>query len=664
MITTLRGVNSQSSPSSTLRPEGSQPGGLLAKTIAPEGLIGGRYRIGERVGAGGMATIFRAHDPVLERDVAVKVVHAHLAGDDALVERFRHEARHAAALDHPNVVHVYDAGVEDLPYIVMEYIDGPSLRQVLQQRGRLTPGETLTVLEPIGRALARAHVRGVIHRDVKPENILLSSDGRAKIADFGIARTMAATSQTRTGQLIGTVHYLAPELVDGRDATSRSDQYALGVVAFEMLTGRKALPADSPAAVALRHARERVPAPGEFVTDSSKQLDRVVARATARDPGDRFEDLNAFADALHAAVPGGPRPLTFTTDGDQERTLVVDQSALPTATVAAVDDVERRNPAMDDAPASRTRAARLVRASLLAVLIVAALAISAGAYWNFVVAPVQTVPSLIGLTEGAAGSELEELGLLLEVNGREFDLEAPEGAILSQDPDANAQLRSGGAVGVVVSAGLDTTDVPDVTGRTVDEAQSALSEHTLGDVTVVDEVFSDTVERGRILSQEPEAAATVDQLTPIEVVVSRGIEQVEVPELVGLDQQEAEQAIEEAKLGVDITSEYSDEVPTEGQVISQGVEPATTVDKGTTVDLVVSRGPLTITLPDVRGKPLDAAVEQLEALGLTVETDQDPVPTVGPFKRGVPGRAEETIPQAGKEITRGDDVLIYTFVDG
>ena len=652
--------------------------GSLAGVIAPDGTIGGRYRLGPRIGAGGMATIFRAHDPVLERDVAVKVVHAHLADDPRLVDRFRHEARHAASLDHPNVVHVYDAGVQDLPYIVMELIEGPSLRQVLSDQGPLRPGQAVTILEPVSRALARAHSRGIVHRDVKPENILLAGDGRAKIADFGIARTVAATSSTRAGQLVGTVHYLAPELVDGREASAASDQYAVGVVLFEILTGRKALPADSPAAVALRHARETVPPPSAYVTNVGRALDRVVARATARKPSDRYPDLTAFADALRQAVPAGPEPVAVAA-GPSGDTLVVDRDALPTATVAAVDDITSRRPA--GAPV-RSRLARLVprrratprrradrahrRLRPFAVVITVALlaALAAAGLWHFVVAPVRTVPDLSGVPEDVAIAELADLGLSLEVTDRQFDLEVPEGAVLSQTPAPASALRSGGVVEATVSRGLDTTEVPDITGRTVEEAAAALEESTLGEVKVADEIYHDAVPAGAIVSQDPEPGAVVDQLTDVQVVVSRGIEQVEVPEVVGAMAEDAEAALADAKLAVESSTTYSDEVPTAGEVISQSVEAGSTVDKGTVVELVVSRGPLTIEMPDVRTQPIDDAVAELESLGLDVTVDEEPVPTIGPFRRGTVGRAEEQLPQAGASVERGAQVVLYTFVDG
>jgi eukaryotic-like serine/threonine-protein kinase len=315
-------------------------------------LLAGRYRLVTRIGAGGMATIYRGRDETLERDVAVKVLHPHLAEDDVLQQRFRTEARHAAALLHPNIVNVFDQGGGSVPYIVMEHVDGPSLRDVLLARGRLSPGETLTVIEAVCAALARAHATGLVHRDIKPENILVAPDGTPKVADFGIARAVAETTLTQTGTLIGSVDYMAPELVTGQEATPASDQYAVGVLLFELLTGRKALTGDTPAAVAARHTRERIPPPSQFVTDAPRALDKVVARATAPDPRKRYADTGELARAAHDAVPGGPRPdaVPPAPDEDREQTLVVPAEAQETIALAATDDVAARQP-----PAPRRR---------------------------------------------------------------------------------------------------------------------------------------------------------------------------------------------------------------------------------------------------------------------------------------------------------------------
>src|SRR5680860_617418 len=307
-------------------------------------LLAGRYRLLRRIGSGGMATIYLATDTSLERAVAIKVLHAHLADDPVLLERFRVEGRHAASLTHPNIVGVFDQGVDDLPYIVMEHVDGPSLRQVLLERGPLTAGEALSVLDPVCRGLARAHTAGVVHRDVKPENVLVAADGTPKVADFGIARAMAATSHTQTGTLIGSVHYMAPELVDGKECSPASDQYAVGILLYELLTGDKPLSADSPMAVALRHAREDIPPPSLAEPSIPPAVDDVVLRATAHDPADRFPDLLAMAEALHRAVPRGAQPVAVSSGlpAGHEGTLIIPSDSVDTTSLSTSEEVNGR----------------------------------------------------------------------------------------------------------------------------------------------------------------------------------------------------------------------------------------------------------------------------------------------------------------------------------
>jgi len=340
--------------------ERAEPADGALRPPALGDVLAGRFRLDARVAAGGMATIYRARDVVLDRDVAVKALHPHLAEDATLIERFRTEARSAAALVHPHVVNVFDQGVAGVPYIVMEYVDGPSLRHVLNRRGRLTPGEALAVLQPVCAALTLAHRAGTVHRDVKPENVLVASeDGTVKVTDFGIARILSATPITDSGVVLGSVHYLAPEVVLGADATPASDQYAVGLMLFELLTGQRPLPGDGAAAVAIRHAREPVPAPSGFVKGVGPRLDAVVARSTALQPGRRYPDLGAFVAALRAAVPGGPRPVVVPAADGSDRTVVLPaqaEDADPTAGApgirgggspgsAAADPAARRRPA-------------------------------------------------------------------------------------------------------------------------------------------------------------------------------------------------------------------------------------------------------------------------------------------------------------------------------
>jgi eukaryotic-like serine/threonine-protein kinase len=633
-------------------------------TVAPGTVLGGRYRLVSRIGAGGMAVIYRARDLSLDRDVAVKLLHTHLGDDPVVLARFRTEARHAAALNHPHVVGVYDQGAGgtdgDVPYIVMEHIDGPSLREVLQQRGALQPGEVLSLVEPVCRALARAHELGLVHRDIKPENLLVSEDGIPKVADFGIARAVAATNLTQTGTLVGSVHYLAPELVDGREATPASDQYALGVVLFELLANRKPLPAESPMAIALRHAREPIPAPSAFADGIPAALDAVVARATALDPRERFADLRELAEALIAAVPDGPAEVTIThAQGDDEQTLVVPADVVGSSTPPYPLELE------GVVPVGRRRSAVRRVAVWLAVLLLVAGLLAGGTWaaWNFGVAPEQDVPQLVGLHRTAAVSELEPLGLLLTVSAQRHELAVPEGEVLEQDPPPGAPLRRGGTVSVVVSLGPEPVTMPTVLGLPRAEAVGLLEGPPYHfTVARIDESFHDEVPAGAVVGQRPDPDVGLRAGAEVVLNVSLGIEQVPVPELGGLTREQAETALAEARLALgEVTGVWSDEVPTAGVVVGQSLEPGVAVDKGATVDLVVSRGPLTIELPNVRGQGIDAARAQLEALALKVRVEGVPRQRIGPFRRGEFGRVEEQVPSPGTSVQRGETITLYTF---
>jgi eukaryotic-like serine/threonine-protein kinase len=480
-----------------------------------DGLLGGRYRLGPRLGVGGMATIYRAWDITLERDVAVKVVHAHLLDDEEIAERFRREAKHAAALVHPHIVTVFDQGVDDLPYIVMELVDGPSLRQVLYERGRLSPPEVLAVLLPVCAALARAHAAGVIHRDIKPENVLIASDGSPKVVDFGIAYVRAGARHTATGTLIGSLHYVAPELVQGHEATPATDQYAVGVLAFELLTGRPPLPAETLTAVLARHAREPVPPPSELAPGIPTALDRVICRATALDPADRFSCIEGFAAALRAAVPGDPEPLEV----HGNRTLTLPVAAQQTAAVAVADELDRRRVR----PATRSAVPTMpIGLLLLTVLLVGLAAV----LWNRVIVPEQVVPSVVGLPENQARSTLSGLGLALAEGPPEPSLEHSEGTVLSQQPLPGARLRRGEAVRVTLSSGPRIVPMPHVVGMTETTARAALSGHAF---TVTSERSFSNAPKGVVFAQVPDAGVPVREGAEVRLQVSKGRDPLQLP---------------------------------------------------------------------------------------------------------------------------------------
>ena len=644
---------------------GADSGGATAPA-EQEVVLGGRYRLGERVGAGGMATIHRATDLTLERDVAVKILHSHLADEEAVLARFRTEAQNAAALAHPHVVSVFDQGGHEpgeRPYMVMEFVDGPSLREVIRRRGRVSPREALALIDPVCRALHRAHELGMVHRDVKPENVLVTGEGVVKVVDFGIARAIERSQHTQSGALVGSVHYLAPELVSEQQATPASDQYAVGVMLFELLTGRKALPADSPVGVALRHARERVPAPSAHASDVPPALDAAVARACDPDPQARFADLATFLGALHAAIPEGPRPVSLPgEDGDPTIVLPLEDTPVPPSRSPDL----RRSPV----PRARRRPWRrgLRRGAILLGALLGALAVltsAALAAYHWLIAPVIAMPALENQPVEQAADVLDGLGLVATLEWETTHL-AEEGTVIGQDPPAGEELRRGSDVELIVSEGPADVEVPDVADGTwsVADARQVLEEEPYHfDIVEVEEVFDDEVPEGNVVSQSLEPGAEVAQGSEVALEASRGVRQVEVPDLSGQTREEAEEALEEAGLTVEVVEEHSDSVPTAGEVISQSLDPGEEIDEGSVVEVVVSAGPLTIELPDLRGQPVEDAVAELQDEDLAVEVVREPRPSVGPFVRGEEGLVEETDPTPGSAVQREQQVIVYTFDD-
>jgi serine/threonine-protein kinase len=635
-------------------PQASAAAGMGPITVGA--LLAGRYRVTARIGAGGMATIYRAHDESLERDVAVKVLHPHLAHDDSLQVRFRAEARAAAGLLHPNIVNVFDQGAGEVPYIVMEYVDGPSLREVLDRRGRLNPGEALAVIEPVVQALRRAHAAGLVHRDVKPENVLIAADGTVKVADFGIARAMAETSHTATGMLIGSVHYLAPELMKGEPATARSDQYAVGVVLFELLTNRKPLPAETPMAVAMRHAQERIPPTRQFVKGVPPAVDAVIARATEWDPQRRYPDLASMVMALRSAIPGGATPVVIDPPGNTDGTLIIPVEAQDTVTLPTSTPKRRMRRRLGPPPRPRSR-----RRMVLVALLVLVAAAAAFAGWNYVVAPVTTAPNVLGLSQEEAVRKAQAAGLSLDIVEERNDRTVPAGDIITQEPEPEGAIRRGQGLAVVVSAGPATVSVPDVKGRDARAATQRLEAAPRFLDVKVEQVFSDSVPRGEVVSQEPGAGATIEQGATVTLRVSKGIEQVDVPDVLGMAKREAAAELKRRGLSVTFEQAYSDKFPEPGSVAEQSVSQGTAVDKGTAITLTISQGAQTIALGSYIGQGLEQARAALLALDLQVRVIEQERPVIGPSRQGVYGRVEAQAPDPGTAVERGEIINLYTF---
>jgi eukaryotic-like serine/threonine-protein kinase len=664
-------------------------------TVPPR--IGGRYVLRGELGRGGMATVHRAVDEVLEREVAIKLLHAHLADDPAFLDRFRREARAAAALDHPNVVAVHDWGETDEgAYLVLQLIEGPSLREVLRRHRRLTAGEALRVLAPAASGLGAAHAAGLVHRDVKPENLLLGRDGTVRVTDFGLARAAAsATSTFGADVLVGSPHYLSPEAVRGRPLDPRADVYALGVVLFECLTGRPPHEGESPFATAVQHTSRRVPPPSELVDDVAPALDELVVAATAHDPDERPDDGADFAAALSRAVPGGPTPLDLA--GLIRETLVVPADvdgppAPPTGTTHAIptegsttvvrgaaagtgwepDDAhaaahldEPDDDVLDDGRAHDGTTDRLGppprrRRWLVATLVVLALlaASAAGGYllWDRVLAPVTPIPAVVGAAGDVATDRLEESGFTVRVaTQRPHHLEVPVDHVLEQSPTGEA--RQGATIVLTLSAGPRQVEVPDVVGEPAEDATTVLADAGLSPVST--EEYDEEVEAGLVLSTDPAAGAVLDETAEVTLVVSRGPRPIEVADVRGRPLEEAAAVLREAGLEVEVVDRRFDEATAAGVVLTQDPGPGEVLRRGDTVSVAVSRGPEPVAVPNVRGMRSGEAVAELEALGFEVEIERRG--GFGAFLN--PDRVFDQDPAPDASRRRGDTVTLYAYED-
>jgi beta-lactam-binding protein with PASTA domain len=596
-------------------------------------LLDGRYRIGRRIARGGMAAVYEAVDIRLDRVCAVKTMHRSLGDDASFADRFKREARAAARLSHPHVVNVFDQGEDpDVEggtlYLVMELIPGHTLRDVIRAEAPMAPVQALTLLEPIVSALAAAHRAGVVHRDIKPENVLIADDGRIKVADFGLAKAVTTDTQhTATGGvIIGTVSYLAPELVVDGTSDARADVYAVGVVLYEMLTGHKPHEGESPIAVAYKHVHEDVPPPSAVVPGIPAYVDALVARATARDRAQRPADAGVLLHQLHRvaqALAGGvwddeeltadlalPAPPPMTED-----TTTLDVDLVPVAPAEFVAP-PIRPPATVERTARPPRPRRSRRGpAVLVVALVVALLAGLGAYW-FGWARYTAAPGVLGMTKAAATHKLDRAGFDVTVAPAAYSESVPKGRVLDTDPDPGARVQDHGTITLTLSLGKERYDVPQLKGLDVDHAQDALLTSHLTYGRSIPR-WSDSVPRGTVMNSDPAQGTRERPKTVVDLVVSRGPQPVHVADWTGKSADRAERVLSSQHLDVQARDEFSDQVA-DGLVISQD-PPAGVLHHGDPVQLVVSKGPQLVQLPgNLRAMGVEAATEQLESLGFRV----------------------------------------------
>jgi eukaryotic-like serine/threonine-protein kinase len=603
-----------------------------------ESTIEGRYQVITRVAAGGMGEVYRAHDAVLDREVAVKILHPHLAGDRGFVERFRREARAAAILNHPSIVGVYDWGTTDGTYfMVMEFVRGLNLRSLLTEYGRLEPAQAVEVALPVLSALDHAHGHGIVHRDVKPENILIARDGMVKVADFGLARAYAESSVSQAeGTVTGTVQYLAPEQIHGEPADPRTDLYAFGVVLFELLTGHPPFTGETSMAIAYQHLSSAVPAPSVLEPSVPATLDRVVLRATSKDREERPASARAMRDEVALAGMGlPPAQRVAELAGQIPATELIAPDRAPTVTIPRAAS-----------PRSRRRRRWRFLAGVLALLVV--LGAGGWAGWVYAVPHYTKVPNVETLKTELAISRLQQLGLVPVLGTSEFSTTVPSGHVIRTIPGPGAKIRRGAKVTYVPSLGLDLVQVPDVHGLSQADARQALTD--LGFAVTIHRAADDQVQKGFVIDQNPAPDQRIEKGSEVIITVSTGPPQVQVPSVVGLPQADAKATLENFGFKVKKAEDYSNDVP-KGSVIATDPAAGQSADKGSTVTMVVSKGPKTFKLPDVTGLSREQAEAQLMDLGLVV------------IGYPIPGTHGDTVvgqtPDPGTTVSQGDTVTIY-----
>lgn len=634
--------------------------------------IDARYVIEKRIARGGMATVYRARDTRLDRPVALKIMYPHLAESTDFVARFRREARAAAKLTHPGVVAVYDQGsAQGSSYLVMELIKGPNLRTYLRSQGCLTVGEALKITKEILQALAAAHRSGLIHRDVKPENVLLPETGQVKVADFGLARAASEVTAATTGSILGTVAYLSPETVSGTAADSRVDVYATGIMLFELLAGVPPFSGDSPIQIAYAHVHEDVPHIKETEPWVPQPVDDLIAKLTTRDPAKRPLNGDAALELVNQTIAkldpnemelrGDTPPATNPADSDSDQELTPTLSEVPLPGVPGSPSHHKSwwkrrrgrqsESALDSATPSEGATRSKTRGRLIGGIVGAIVLLAAILTWFFMWGPGSFRPmvDVVNQQWPDASKSLTAADVTFE-RVDVFDDNIPAGNVARTNPAPGKPLGRFQTAKIFVSKGIEMLTMPDLTGKTREEALELVKKARFN-TPQISEDFHDTVPEGQISSQDPAPKASVAHNTIVKITVSKGRQPVSMPNLVGKPSQEAQNELTQVGLQPQVTEDFSDSVP-KGKVISQSVAPNTTVHRLDQVNLVISKGPEVVAVPNVFGKSEGDARAALESAGFTVNVKR----TFGDSKRVL-----NSNPSAGTQAKVGSTVTITLF---
>ena len=616
-------------------------------------LIDNRYELLRILANGGMGTIYEGLDTRLDRKVAVKIMHPHLAQDEEFITRFIREAKAAASLSHPNIVNVMDQGWNQsgIPavFLVMELVEGQTLRELISSKGSFSVNETINYLSPVISALAAAHQIGIVHRDIKPENILISNDGRIKIADFGLARgtNLGQTMTAEASVILGSVSYLSPEQVQRGISDARSDIYSIGVMAFEMLTGKRPHISDSPLQIAYLHVNEDIPRVSSKGIKLPKDLDELIYAATSRNPDDRPKDGATFASLLrNIQIKSDPSKKQMSLELDLP---IRQETPKPSKRKEKVEEELTREITREISKPENKEKIKKPKRKFRKVALILAVAVGIGGWWSLIGPGARvTVPSLVGGTMSDAENLLKPIGLTSEVSKEEFSEDLQKGIIISTSPAGGDKVKEGAVVLITLSKGPERYSIPMVAQLTVEAAIKVLSSIPIAE-PIVQEIFSEKIPKGYVISSEPVMGTKVKRGAGIKLVVSKGIEQIPLINFVNKSGEEALNTLTTAGFKVTPKYEFSETVPA-GAVISQNPSEVKSYPKGSALSLVISKGSAYVFIPNVYSLSEAKAKSVLTALDLQV--------TIKRMGTKAVKQVTAISPKVGSKVLRGSKVTI------
>ena len=587
-------------------------------------ILGDRYEIIEQIGGGGMAIVYKAKCHLLNRFVAIKILRNEFLDDEDFIRKFKRESQAAASLSHPNIMNIYDVGVQELDnkqihYIVMEYIKGKTLKELIKEKGKLSFEETMNYSIQIAEALRHAHINHIVHRDIKPQNIMINQDNRVKVTDFGIARAASSSTLTTTSNVLGSVHYFSPEQARGGYTDEKSDIYSLGIVMYEMITGKLPYDGETPISVALKHVQDDIIPPREVDHTIPIGLEAIILKCVQKRQSDRYENVSAVINDLKKIKDKDDAVLAVSTDTGEQPTRMI-----PIIKEESVNEMKNSSKAKGKTRGKNNKKGDGgVKMILLAILLAFLVVTIVFAGWlklqDFFDVKEVIVPNVKGLLESEAREEIESRNLVFNVKGTATSVEVEPGRVISQSVKEDSKVKEGYTIDVVISEGQDLVPVPSVVNLPYEEAEEILTDKGF---SVGERKYepSDVTPNNYVMKQEPEAFTYLAPNSKVYLLISQGeeIKDIEMPNLVGMESIKAQNEILKRDLVVgDVRDEHNDTAP-EGEVFWQSYEPGTIIESKTAVDIYVSKGPKEE--PEPEPDPIE---ESSKIIGVIPFSDRD-----------------------------------------